>query len=140
MPVIIAPSVAEADVLHLGTELESAVSGDAEWLHVRVQYGNSVLTMGIVLPIEAAVRMPFPSIFVSVELEVMDLEYRLSELIETGADIITFHADATNQLAEFVEVIRKADLIPGLLLNPHEPMSSLFLNRCGCHCDQDGDS
>ena len=43
MPVIIALSVAEADMVYFRAELESAVNGDAEWLHVIVQDGNFVL-------------------------------------------------------------------------------------------------
>ena len=43
MPVIIAPSIAEADMLYLGTEPESAVSGYAEWLHAIAPDGNFCL-------------------------------------------------------------------------------------------------
>ena len=69
-----------------------------------------------------------PKTVISVELEVMDLEYLMSESFKAGTDIVTFYADAANPLSELVEAIRKADLMPGLLLNPHKPVSSLFLN------------
>ena len=58
----------------------------------------------------------------------MDLEYLMSESFKAGTDIVTFYSDAANPLSELVEAIRKADLMPGLLLNPHKPVSPLFLN------------
>ena len=55
----------------------------------------------------------------------MDSEHRPSEFAKAGTDNVTFLADAINPLSEIVEAIRKADFIFGLVLNPHESMSSL---------------
>ena len=56
----------------------------------------------------------------------MDPEYRPSEFAKAGSDIVTSHADATNPPLELVEVIRKAGLIAGLVLNSYKPTISLF--------------
>ena len=57
-----------------------------------------------------------PKTVISVELEVMDLEYLMSESFKAGTDLVTFYADAANPLSELVEAIRKVDFIFGLVL------------------------
>lgn len=125
LPVIISPSVAKADMLDLGTDLRDAVDGGAEWLHFSVQDGNFVPKMGIGSPVVAAAREAFPSTVIDVKLGCVDPEYRLSEFAKAGADVISFHPEATKQPAALVQAITKAGCAPGLVLNPGTSVSSI---------------
>jgi len=124
-PVIISPSVAKADMLHLGADLQAAVDGGAEWLHFSVQDGKFVPKMGIGSPVVAAARAAFPSTVIDVKLGCVDPEYRVAEFAKAGADIISFHPEATKQPAAVVQAIKYAGCAPGLVLNPGTSVSSI---------------
>jgi len=57
---IISPSVAKANVLHLQKDLEGAVSGGADWLHFSIQDGRMAPKISFGAPVVAACRKAFP--------------------------------------------------------------------------------
>ena len=58
--IIISPSVAKANVLHLQNDLEGAVAGGAEWLHFSIQDGRLAPKISFGAPVVAACRKAFP--------------------------------------------------------------------------------
>ena len=93
--VIVSPSVAKANFLELGKDLEAAVAGGAEWLHFSVQDGRMVPKISFGAPIVASCRDSFPDTIFDVKLGCIEPEHRIADFVKAGADVISVHPEAT---------------------------------------------
>ncbi len=130
--VIVSPSVAKSDFLHLQDDLEAVVSAGAEWLHFSVQDGRMVPKISFGSPIISACREAFPNTVFDVKLGCIEPEQRLSEFIRAGADIISVHPESTLQLSAVINRIDEAGVAPGVVLNPGTSISVVehVLDQC----------
>jgi ribulose-phosphate 3-epimerase len=123
--VTISPSVAKANFLNLGADLGAVVDAGAEWLHFSVQDGRMVPKISFGSPIIAGTREAFPSTVFDVKLGVIEPEHRIAEFVKAGADIISFHPEATLQPVAVLNAIVEAGCAPGIILNPGTPLSAI---------------
>ena len=130
--IIVSPSVAKADFLHLGKDLEAAVQGGAEWLHFSVQDGRMVPKISFGAPVVASCREAFPDTIFDVKLGCIEPEHRVDDFVKAGADVLSVHPEATLQLGAVIHKIDAAGVAPGVVLNPGTAVSAVehVLDQC----------
>jgi ribulose-phosphate 3-epimerase len=122
---VVAPSVAKANFLALGDELEACTAAGCEWLHCSVQDGVFVPKVSFGAPVVSAARKACPDTVIDVKLGCIDPENRVAEFAAAGADAISFHPEATKQPAAVAHKIRDAGVAPGIVLNPGTAVASV---------------
>ncbi len=124
MTVRIAPSILSADLGRLPEQIERAVEGGADWLHVDVMDGHFVpnLTFGAPL-IRALTRLT--TVPIDVHLMVEHPERYLGEFADAGASVFTFHPEATVHVQRHLATARQLGMVAGLALNPSTPVALL---------------
>jgi ribulose-phosphate 3-epimerase len=123
-PVRIAPSVLSADLGRLGEQIESAVAGGADWLHVDVMDGHFVPNLTFGAPMIRALRR-LTSVPLDVHLMVERPERYLGEFADAGASVFTFHPEATVHVQRHLATARQLGMLAGLAFNPSSPLTVL---------------
>ncbi len=120
--VLVAPSVLSADFAHLADELESI--GSADYVHFDVMDGHFVpnLTFGpdILRAIKATTNVP-----VDAHLMISNPDEMCHLYVEAGADMVSFHLEATNHAHRLVSYLRDAGVRPAVAINPATPVCML---------------
>jgi ribulose-phosphate 3-epimerase len=118
----IAPSVLSADLGRLREQVEDAVAGGAEWIHIDVMDGHFVPNLTFGAPILRALRQ-ITDVPLDVHLMVQRPEHYLTEFAEAGASVFTFHPEATVHVQRHLAAARERGMLAGLALNPSTPVS-----------------
>jgi ribulose-phosphate 3-epimerase len=121
MSVRISPSVLSADLGRLREEIEQALAGGAEWIHVDVMDGHFVPNLTFGAPMIRAVR-GITDRPLDVHLMVERPEQYIDEYADEGATIFTFHPEATVHVQRQLAAIRERGMLAGLALNPASPL------------------
>jgi ribulose-phosphate 3-epimerase len=116
----ISPSILSCDFSEIGKEIEKLNHSGADLIHVDVMDGHFVpnLTFGppVIKKIRKCSDLPF-----DVHLMISPVEKYIKDYAEAGADIITFHPEATEDIGKTIEVIRSYKKKVGISLNPETP-------------------
>lgn len=123
-PYYIAPSILSADFTQLGLQIKEAESGGGDWIHVDIMDGHFVpnMSMGIkaVEACREATKLP-----IDVHLMVREPEKFVEIFQRAGADHISVHVEATQNIHRLLQHIRQLGCSPGITLNPGTPDSAL---------------
>jgi len=121
---LIAPSILSADFSRLGEEVNAVAAAGADWIHVDVMDGHFVpnITMGP-LVVEAVRRVT--DLPIDVHLMIENPERYVEDFAKAGADWISVQFEACVHLNRTVNLIRESNVHPGVVLNPHTPLSSI---------------
>ena len=123
----ISPSILSADFSNLGEEIKRLEEGGADLIHVDVMDGHFVpnLTIGppVIKSIKNFTKLPF-----DVHLMISPVHKYIEDYAKAGADIITFHPEATENLQKTIELVKKLKKKVGVSLNPDTEISILNEN------------
>ena len=118
----ISPSILSADFSQLGNEIKRLEEGGADMIHVDVMDGHFVpnLTIGppVIKRLRNCTKLPF-----DVHLMISPVHKYIEDFSKAGADIITIHPEATDNLNESINLIRKLNKKIGVSLNPDTKLS-----------------
>ena len=121
----ISPSVLSADFSQLGNEIRKLEQGGADLIHVDVMDGHFVpnLTIGppVIKNLRKYTKLPF-----DVHLMISPVHEYIENYANAGADIITIHPEATENLKESISLIKKFGKKVGVSLNPKTEIKTLI--------------
>jgi ribulose-phosphate 3-epimerase len=124
MPFRIAPSILSADFARLGEEVRAVAAAGADLVHFDVMDNHYVPNLSVG-PLVCAALRPHVQVPLDVHLMVRPVDRIVPDFAKAGADIISFHPEATDHVDRTIALIRELGCRPGLVLNPATPLSYL---------------
>ena len=124
-PYQIAPSILSADFARLGDEVRAVIAAGADLIHFDVMDNHYVPNLTIGPMVCAAVKPHVGNIPIDVHLMVKPVDAIIPEFAKAGANIISFHPEASEHVDRTIALIRECGCKPGLVFNPATPLSYL---------------
>lgn len=117
MEIILSPSILSADFGILAEQITAAENAGAGYLHIDVMDGVFVKNISFGLPVIRSIRK-YTSMVFDVHLMIVDPIRYIESFAEAGADIITFHAEAAEDIGECIDRIKSCGCKAGIAISP----------------------
>jgi ribulose-phosphate 3-epimerase len=127
----IAPSILSCDFAHLYDEVKKIESSTADAIHIDIMDGHFVPNITIGPKVVASIRRS-TRLFLDVHLMIYNPFDYIEKFVEAGADLITFHFEATEDIEDTLNYIKKCNKKAGLAFNPETSFSLgiKYLEKC----------
>ncbi|MBQ5669737.1 MAG: ribulose-phosphate 3-epimerase [Tidjanibacter sp.] len=121
---IISPSMLSADFGHLKRDTKMIDRSAAEWVHIDVMDGVFVPNISFGFPVLKAITEATDK-FMDVHLMIVEPEKYVERFAKAGADLVTFHVEATDKVQECIDLIRRSGAKVGVSIKPATPVSAI---------------
>ena len=121
---IISPSMLSADFGNLDRDTRMIDRSAAQWIHIDVMDGIFVPNISFGFPVMKPIRKASDKVL-DVHLMIVDPEKYVARFAEAGADIVTFHYEATQTPREAIRLIRESGAKVGISIKPKTPVEVL---------------
>jgi ribulose-phosphate 3-epimerase len=120
----IAPSILSADFARLGEEVQNVIAAGADWIHFDVMDNHYVpnLTFG---PMVCQALRKHSTVPIDVHLMVQPVDALAQAFCKAGADLVSFHPDASAHVDRTLQLIKAEGKQAGLVFNPATPLDAL---------------
>ena len=120
----IAPSILSADFAHLGDEVKAVVAAGADWIHFDVMDNHYVPNLSFGPMVCEALRK-YSTVPIDVHLMVQPVDALAQAFCRAGADLVSFHPDASAHVDRTLQLIKAEGKQAGLVFNPAAPIEVL---------------
>lgn len=120
----VAPSILSGDFANMGDTVRQVNEWGADYVHVDVMDGTFVKNLTFGMPMVKAIKK-YSDIPLDVHLMIVNPENYVEEFVNCGADIVSFHPNATKKIDETIDKIHALGAKAGLAINPDIPVSEI---------------
>tara|TARA_Y100001958_G_scaffold137085_1_gene109364 strand:- start:253 stop:897 length:645 start_codon:yes stop_codon:yes gene_type:complete len=131
----IAPSILAADFGNLHRDCDIVNKSNADWFHLDVMDGLFVPNISFGMPVVSSIRK-LTKKPLDVHLMIIEPERYIDKFVDIGSDILTVHIEATSQMNNILDKIKKSSIKSGIAINPDTPINKLedYINKVDLIC------